>query len=434
MDNLCSHAFVIYGHPEASRNWTKTLFSWIEKFFSTGGWTVKQSHTDPALWILTSPDNHLVLLVCYSDDIDAVGELTSDIQYVQEEFHKRFGVTTSSPDFMLGVRRTFSTEGDIRVLEFSMPDYIENTYARFEHLMAKFKIRNNRETPLPEGTLFGPKQPDYDPDPAEQQEYRDLGYLSIVGALLWAMRQCHPELSCHLCMLTSCMSKPSRFAFEAALKVLKWLYEHRFEGIRFTSDGNHEPLMAYDSSHIQFADSKSMYMAVLKLAGGPITIKCSKHDYVLNSTPYSEYVAMSVAVQTNDWFRNIITEIGGSLMKMIEHGTILMGDNEPAVKIATDRKTSAKIKHWKLRYHICREAYEEGITLPIWISTDFNESDTGTKCQNPVAFRRTSQMLKGYAPMYIPTEYNPKRINLNGVPVYITIISTDQSSAGSTSA
>jgi hypothetical protein len=43
---------------------------------------------------------------------------------------------------------------------------------------------------------------------------------------------------------------------------------------------------------------------------------------------------------------------------MIEHGTILMDDNEPAVKIATDRKTSAKIKHWKLRYHICREAYD----------------------------------------------------------------------------
>ena len=112
-----------------------------------------------------------------------------------------------------------------------------------------------------------------------------------------------------------------------------------------------------------------------------------------------------------------------------------MGDNEPAVKIATDRKTSAKIKHWRLRYHICREAYEEGITLPIWIPTDCNETDTGTKCQNSVAFNRTSQMLKGYAPMYIPTEYNPKRINLNGVPVYITIInSTDQSSAGSTSA
>eukprot|EP01047_Picozoa_sp_COSAG01_P039247 COSAG01_NODE_3232_length_6376_cov_69.680899_1_plen_104_part_00 len=53
----------------------------------------------------------------------------------------------------------------------------------------------------------------------------------------------------------------------------------------------------------------------------------------------------------------------------------------------------------------------------IWISTDSNESDTGTKCQNPVAFYRTSQMLKGYAPMYIPTEYNPKRINLNGVMV-----------------
>ena len=70
-----------------------------------------------------------------------------------------------------------------------------------------------------------------------------------------------------LCPLhASCMSKPSRIAFKAALK---WLYEHCFEGVRFTSDGNHEPLMAYDSSHIQFADSKSMS----KLAGGPITVQ-----------------------------------------------------------------------------------------------------------------------------------------------------------------
>jgi hypothetical protein len=69
-----------------------------------------------------------------------------------------------------------------------------------------------------------------------------------------------------------------------------------------------------------------MYMAVLKLAGGPITIKCSKHDFVLNITPYFEYVAMmSVAVQTNDWFRNIITEIGGSLMKMIGHSPAVVG-------------------------------------------------------------------------------------------------------------
>jgi hypothetical protein len=51
-----------------------------------------------------------------SSAIDAVGELMSDIQYVQAEFHKRFGVTTSSPDFMLGVRRTFSTEGDTRAV------------------------------------------------------------------------------------------------------------------------------------------------------------------------------------------------------------------------------------------------------------------------------------------------------------------------------
>eukprot|EP01047_Picozoa_sp_COSAG01_P027497 COSAG01_NODE_1815_length_9170_cov_35.104509_12_plen_66_part_01 len=41
------------------------------------------------------------------------------------------------------------------------------------------------------GTLIGAQQLDHVPDEAEQARYRKKGYLSIVGGLLWAARQCH---------------------------------------------------------------------------------------------------------------------------------------------------------------------------------------------------------------------------------------------------
>ena len=34
------------GHPEAARNWMRTVFGWIQKHFNTNGWQAKQSHTD----------------------------------------------------------------------------------------------------------------------------------------------------------------------------------------------------------------------------------------------------------------------------------------------------------------------------------------------------------------------------------------------------
>ena len=100
----------------------RTVFGWLQKHFNTNGWQAKQSHTDPALWILLTPEGRLVLLVIWSDDNDAVAERDEDLDYVEQAFKQRFGVTSADPNFMLGVSRSIIVGDDgVRVLEYTMP-------------------------------------------------------------------------------------------------------------------------------------------------------------------------------------------------------------------------------------------------------------------------------------------------------------------------
>ena len=48
--------------------------------------------------------------------------------YVKQAFHEQYGVTNGNPAFMLGVKREITTLDDgTRVLEYSMPQFIEDT-------------------------------------------------------------------------------------------------------------------------------------------------------------------------------------------------------------------------------------------------------------------------------------------------------------------
>ena len=203
------------------------------------------------------------------------------------------------------------------------------------------------------------------------------------------------------------MSSPSAAAWTAALKVLHWLYHNRHKGICYRSDGNTEPILYYDSSFIQFADSKAQYCVVAKFANGPVSYVSHKHIPILDSTPYAEYVAQYHANKRAMVIRNLMGELGGALAELVQRPTLLLGDNDPATKLAKEMKATSKTKHWLLKYHLCRQNFKAQITLPLRVPTKDNDSDTGTKCQSSPDFIRLSQRLKGYSMSYTPPEWEP---------------------------
>ena len=63
--------------------------------------------------------------------------------------------------------------------------------------------------------------------------------------------------------------------------------------------------------------------------------------------------------------RNLMGELGGALAELVKRPTLLLGDNDPATKLAKEMKATSKTKHWLLKYHLCRQNFQLQITLPL---------------------------------------------------------------------
>ena len=112
----------------------------------------------------------------------------------------------------------------------------------------------------------------------EVKDVKELGYQSLVGSLLWAARNCFPEISCGVNMLCRVMSRPTMEAWDCAVHMLNYLYGQKHRGIKFRADGNRVPLCYYDSSAKgDFSDSKAQYGYCVMMFNGPVLWSCKKH-------------------------------------------------------------------------------------------------------------------------------------------------------------
>ena len=80
--------------------------------------------------------------------------------------------------------------------------------------------------PFEPGTVLGVNEPDYDPSPAEQDEYRAMGALSLAGQLLWLARRAYNVILFSVTQLCAVMSKPSKRMWDSGIRILMWLRDN----------------------------------------------------------------------------------------------------------------------------------------------------------------------------------------------------------------
>ena len=151
-------------------------------------------------------------MLVHTDDCDVIGECKADLTYIAQKFDERFGIKIVDEDYMLGVKRTISTNSDgVRCVELTQTDYIETLYREYEEHV---KGSKTPETPFPESAFLSMAHPDGSPCATPETEYKSIlkmGYQSVVGSLLWASRNCYPETACGvnlLCRVESCHDQP----------------------------------------------------------------------------------------------------------------------------------------------------------------------------------------------------------------------------------
>ena len=70
-------------------------------------------------------------------------------------------------------------------LTITQPDFVEDMLLEFGNYLSAATVN----VPFEPGTVLGVNEPDFDPDPAEQAKYKEMGVLTLAGKLLWLSRR-----------------------------------------------------------------------------------------------------------------------------------------------------------------------------------------------------------------------------------------------------
>ncbi len=243
--------------------------------------------------------------------------------YIEQACHAKWKVKQVSSDFMLGVRRTLTHEGDALVLTLTQTEYIDGVIGAYQdQLVAAGWGDKSPETPVPEGKDGYLTLDEYVSE-EETKAVSEMGYKGICGSLIWVMRFTHNEIAFAVSMCCRVMSRPSRKAWAFAMQILAWLRDHKTRGKRFRSDYDEHGLVASVDASFKPdpKDGRCQHSHVVQWKGGTLCLFSAKHKHAGFGTPAVEYMAIRWAAARVRGFRNLLEELG--LHKVIEQPTLI---------------------------------------------------------------------------------------------------------------
>ena len=229
----------------------------------------------------------------------------------------------------------------------------------------------------------------------EVDEVLELGYQKVVGELLWAQRNCYPDIAQGVIQLCKVMSRPSLVAWSAALHMVHYCMGQKERGIRFNSNGSEKLLCYYDSSNKgDHTDEKAQYGWVVMFMGGPLSWESKKHRHVGKSSSHNEYMSMSQAAVEVKWIRELLEEMG--FPQYVREPTPLLGDNDQATRWGLEHMVTGGTKPIRVEYHFVKECVELVDVDPRRVPTEDNISDIFTKALSEPLIERFRGVLTGY--------------------------------------
>ena len=120
-----------------------------------------------------------------------------------------------------------------------------------------------------------------------------------------------------------------------------------------------------------------------------------QQDRVAQSTHEAEYLTLAPAANQIVALRQLGHQIG-----IVYHfASVIYCDNKSAIVTAENPVHGGKSKHIAIRYHLIRELIRLGIIQLVWIQSDLNNADIGTKAEDARTFVTNSNRIyrfRGY--------------------------------------
>ena len=414
----------LYGHPSSGRRWSIRRNNFLlGPVFNNETWTCRKCRYDAALFIFTHTvkvDGHDIVYKAFSsiftDDVSTVAQRQEEVDYIENEFRKEFGIKKTNPEHMLGLLRKITDGGT--AVEITMDSYISGVHEQFKDEPAM--TTRSPTTPLPPGTFlsrsdFGKPKDEfvpgqggsgtYQPKPAatpEPEQRRPVRadfprFGKLVGCLLWIMRMAKPEIACAVHMLCRMVSEPTEEAWKSGLYVLKYCFCSKTKGIKMRRVSGTPVINTwYDASNKGDPASKGRAISghIVYIGNSPIEWRSNLNSHCGTSAQHNEYQGMAAATKSTNWIRFLTYDMG--FRSWSAKPSPLMGDNNACITLARDDILTHGNRFYTPDLHYNKESIEQGRTCARKVGTEMNVSDMMTKMTATSTFLSHVNMVTGY--------------------------------------
>ncbi|GKV02840.1 hypothetical protein SLEP1_g15229 [Rubroshorea leprosula] len=328
--------------------------------------------SDHSLFVKKQSSLHVIVLL-YVDDMIIIGNDEEEIARLQEKLSIRFDMKNLGElNHFLGLK-VENLENGIFVTQ--------RNYA--EKLVAKFDLKEGKKcsTPLDINTRLRRDECSLLSSP---QPYRVL-----VGSLIY-LTITRPDIAFSVGLVSRFMQAPRKPHLEAVKQILKYVNTTLDMGLFYKKEANFSLLGFTDADFGgDLVDRKSTSGYVFLYGGTGISWCSKKQDSVSLSTTEAEYKASALAAQECVWLQRLIEDLDSP----IQGSTSLYGDNQSAIRLATNPVCYARTKHIEVEHHFIREKVLEGTISALEVRSQDNVADIFTKSLSKSSFEMLRSQL-----------------------------------------
>lgn len=184
-----------------------------------------------------------------------------------------------------------------------------------------------------------------------------------------------PDITFAVCNVAKYCSNPSVKHWVAVKRIFRYLKGTIDLGIHYSKVDSE--LVGYSDADWagDRSDRRSTSGYCFVLSGGVVSWRCCKQSCVALSTAESEYVALSGASQEAIWLNKFLSDVHFGISKPVT----IFEDNQSAISIAKNIRTSGKTKHIDIKFHFIRDMIKLNKIKLLYCPSSDNLADVFTK-------------------------------------------------------
>lgn len=345
----------LYGLKQSPRCWNERFKSILTSF------QMKQSVSDPCVFVSTKVEP--LYLALYVDDGLIIAKSSELIQSLLNHLKQDLKVKTINSKCFLGLEINHNIETGSVFLHQSR--YISKILHRFN--MAN---SNPSKSPLPASHALNQREV------LETDIVTNVPYSEALGSLMYCAMGTRPDIAYSISVLSKYSACPRNAHWEAIKRVFRYLKGTLSKGLFYIKVQDPQLVCYTDADWAGDQDSRKSISGMVSLINtAAISYKAQQQPVVSLSTTEAEYIAGNEGAKEIVWLSRFINELGVKF----EHGPLLLGDNQGALKLIKNPEFHQRTKHIDIKYHFIREKFEEGIFDLAYVQTDKQKADLFTK-------------------------------------------------------